>query len=175
MWLCMRMSMHACARWLHLKDGPLWQTICLYLPVCLRSFLHVSVSLWRAALLRCFVLIQWHEQTAVQFIYMMIDDVCWIMARSRHEAWQGAFQETPTEPELSLPWLPWLHAGSKVRQPRRGCEKPCLIPSSGTHWGFHTFLSGHSGKHCYSNRALLTFWPNGWLSLTTTNLFCFSK
>lgn len=54
----------------------------------------------------------------------------------------------------------------------RGCEKPCLIPSPGSHWGFHTFPSGHSSEHCYGNWALLTFWPNGLLSFTTTNLFC---
>ena len=50
-----------------------------------------------------------------------------------HEAWQGLFKETPTGPELSLPWSPWLHAGSEAQQPKRGCEEPCLNPSSGSH------------------------------------------
>lgn len=112
--------------------------LCVYASLCLPSFLHVSVSLWRAVLHRCFVFIHWQEQTALQFILMMIDDVFWIMTRHKHEAWQGPSTEAPTEPELSLPWLPWLRAGSKVRQPTRGCEKPCLIPSSGSYWGFHT-------------------------------------
>lgn len=60
---------------------------------------------------------------------------------------------------LSCPWpgcLGYLQV-VKWQGPKRGCEKLC--PSSGSHWGFHTFPSGALG------RALL--WQLNTLNLLT--------
>lgn len=94
------------------------------------------------------------------------------MARRRHEAWQGPFAENPNSTWAVLAWLPLLHTGSRVRQLKIGCEKPCLISSSGSHWGFHTFPSGYSAEHCYGNWVLLIFWPNVCWGFTSMNLLC---
>lgn len=146
--------------------------LCVSATLCLPSFLHVSAGLWSPVIRCCFVLIQRHEQTALQLLEMMIDGVCWITVRRRREPWRGVFADITADAELSLPRLSLLRTGTRVRLHKIRCEKHYLIPSSGSFWGFHTFPSGYSGNHCYGNWVLLTRWPNGWWGFTTSNSFC---
>lgn len=85
-----------CSRWPHLKDKPLGRQ-----DVNSCQSLHVSLSLLRPLLLVLFVLSDMSRLPCASS--MMIDDVCRIMGRNRHKA----------RPLLSLPLLPWIHAGIK--------------------------------------------------------------
>lgn len=59
--------------------------------LCLSSFSPFCVSLWRAAVCFCFVLIQWHEQTVVQLIYDWWCLQTWSMAgHCRNPSWTWA-------------------------------------------------------------------------------------
>lgn len=103
------------ALWLHFKDGPFGTP---HLRICQFMSLRISDRAGgRRTFCFCFVLIQWRGQTAVQF-EMMIDDVCCITARRGHETRLGLLAGASPEPVLSLPLLPWLRSGSKVRRPR---------------------------------------------------------
>lgn len=149
--------------WEQLRERPgtaPGENICQFVS-CLNSpFVRVCAGQRLSSVL---FLAQWHSDCRTLYPN---DDVCWIVAGSARKPWQGLFAESPAEPDLSLSWLPWLHAGSKVLQPKRGCEKLCLIPSSGSHLRFHTLLSGHSAELCWGSWVPLTSWHNGWFGLT---------
>lgn len=121
-----------CATWLHFKDGPLGRPslrTCQFVSSLISPF---CVSLWRVAF-SLFVLFWFSDMSrlpgSLSKWWLMMFAELWRGADMKHG--RASTQEPQLNPSLSLPRLPWLHAGSKVQQPKRGCEKPCLIPSSG--------------------------------------------
>lgn len=60
-----------------LKRWTSWRTISMHLPICVPPHFFMFLRVCGGQRLTgCFVLIQRHEQTAVHFIQIMIDDVC---------------------------------------------------------------------------------------------------
>lgn len=82
MWLCMRMSMHACARWLHLKDGPLGTlSVC----ICQSVSAHFFMFLWVCGGQRFSVVLFWFSDMSRLPCSLSI---WWLMMFA--ELWQGA-------------------------------------------------------------------------------------
>lgn len=145
MWLCVCVCVSPLCGFT-LKMDPLAHHIYASASLCLCVSLSEPVDDKRFA----FVLF-WSSGTGrlpCSLFKMMIDDVCCIVARRGRGTRLGLLAGTSAEPVQSLPWLPWLRSGSKVRRPERGCEKPYLIPSPGGHLDFHTSLTGHLVEHC---------------------------
>ncbi len=149
-----------------LKGWTSWQTISVYLPVCVSP--HFFMCPWVCGGQHVIAVLLWFSDmsrlpySSSRWWLMMFAEI------QQAQTWSiaGPPRRNPTEPELSLPWLAWLR--KVVKWTAKAGVWKAMFNSS--HWGFHTFVSGHWDLYFYGNWALLTFWPNGWLSITSNDI-----